>query len=297
MRPPAVAGRFYPADPQECRRAAREMLERAPRHPVEAGAATVAAGGCGAIVPHAGWVCSGSIAAEAVRALCERVPQVDVVVVFGAIHTPVRVEFAALDAHDRWHVPGSDAAVALELGGRLTADHASLFAVEERLHAYEHAVEVEVPFLREAWPDAAILPVEVPLIDDAMEIGLRTARAVEASGARAVYLASSDLTHYGPAYQFAPAGVGQQGLDWARDNDQRLLDAVEDMTVERVVPIVRSHQNACGGGAVAAMLSACRHRGATRGRVLRHANSCETLKHVAPQPPVDAVGYAAVLIE
>jgi AmmeMemoRadiSam system protein B len=59
---------------------------------------------------------------------------------------------------------------------------------------------------------------------------------------------------------------------------------------------VRQHHNACGPGAIAAMLAAARSAGATAGRVLRHASSFETLATVAPQPPVDAVGYAAVVV-
>jgi AmmeMemoRadiSam system protein B len=55
--------------------------------------------------------------------------------------------------------------------------------------------------------------------------------------------------------------------------------------------------NACGGGAIAAMLAACREHGAKSGDVLRHANSYETLAGVAPQyGPENAVGYASVVI-
>jgi AmmeMemoRadiSam system protein B len=59
---------------------------------------------------------------------------------------------------------------------------------------------------------------------------------------------------------------------------------------------VREHANACGGGAIAAMMSACRELGATGATVLRHANSYETLAAVAPQSPDNAVGYAAVVV-
>jgi AmmeMemoRadiSam system protein B len=68
------------------------------------------------------------------------------------------------------------------------------------------------------------------------------------------------------------------------------------MRIDDVVPEVRQRANACGGGAIAAMLAACREAGATGATVLRHANSFETLAAVAPQPPTDAVGYAAVVV-
>jgi AmmeMemoRadiSam system protein B len=253
----------------------------------------------GAIVPHAGWVCSGEIAAQSIATLAQsRGVAPDVVVVFGAVHTPARIDFAALDAHERWAVPGGETPLALGAMRELTTESTGggLFEVEERLHRHEHAIEVELPLIQQAWPNAELLPIEVPANEDAVEVGRRVAELVGSTGSRAVYLASSDLTHYGPSYGFTPGGVGPDGLAWAKQNDARLLERVSDLAAERIVPEAREHQNACGGGAIAAMLSACVIGGATLARVLRHANSYETLATVAPQPPVDAVGYASVVV-
>jgi AmmeMemoRadiSam system protein B len=182
-----------------------------------------------------------------------------------------------------------------ELRRALTQDE-SLFVEDERFHRYEHAVEVELPLLELAWPGATILPVEVPLVENAVLIGRATAQRITGAGIRAVFLASSDLTHYGPAYRFAPAGVGITGLRFAMDNDRRLLDRIEHYDVERIVPEVRESLNACGGGAIAAMLSACREMGASRVTVLRHQNSYQTLAQVQPQQPDNAVGYAGIVV-
>lgn len=301
VRPPAVAGMFYPADPAKCRRLARELVypDDAKSGGADDRSAVSGATGrlIGAIVPHAGWIASGAIAGQSLRALAAgtKGAEPELIVVFGAVHTPIDLPLAALDSHARWAVPGGETAAACEFGRQLT-EASDLFAVDDRLHAREHAVEVELPLIQVAWPAAAVLPVEVPLIEDAVEIGRDVARLVLSAGLRALFLASSDLTHYGPAYRFAPAGVGPAGLAWAKDNDRRLLDLVAAMEAARVVPEVRRRSNACGGGAIAAMLSACRELGASRATVLRHANSCETLAAVSPQPPVDAVGYAAVVV-
>jgi predicted class III extradiol MEMO1 family dioxygenase len=312
---------FYPSDPAQCERLARQLVRGASSEDKSSVAARVAggagSGSLGAIVPHAGWIASGAIAGESLRELAAKMPRPPgLVVVFGAVHTPIELPLAALDSYDRWALPGGEARVARELGRRLVGG-SELFAVDDRLHVREHAVEVELPLVRAVWPDAEVLPVEVPLIDDAAEIGRHTARQVEiardageisrsgggagaGAGASAapgvVFLASSDLTHYGPAYRFAPAGVGPQGLAWAKDNDRRLLDLVTALAIDRIVPEVRQRANACGGGAIVAMLAACREFGASRAAVLRHASSFETLADVHPQPPVDAVGYAAVVV-
>jgi AmmeMemoRadiSam system protein B len=184
-----------------------------------------------------------------------------------------------------------------ELSERLKIDAGGLFGVDDRFHEREHAVEVELPLIQQAWPNALLLPVEVPLVDQAVQIGISTARQVTAAGVDAVYLASSDLTHYGPAYGFAPAGVGPEALAWALDNDRKLLDCVAAMSAERVVQDVRAHLNACGGGAIAATLAAARERGIVEASVLRHSNSFQVLKEAGiPQRPDNAVGYAAVVI-
>jgi AmmeMemoRadiSam system protein B len=295
-RRPAVAGMFYPADADECRRLARRYVFRDEDASSRSAQRSekLEPGALGGIVPHAGWICSGAIAGEAIREIAKSAGAVDVVVVFGAVHTPVEIDFAALDSHTSWLEPGSETQVADEIRTKLSAA-GGLFAIDDQFHQREHAVEVELPLIREAWPSSALLPIEVPLIDDAIEIGQRVARQMSDAKLRAVFLASSDLTHYGPAYRFAPAGVGLQGLDWAKRNDQRVLDRIEAFEIERIVSEVRHNQNACGGGAIAAMMSACREHGASGARVIRHASSYETLKDVAPQRPDNAVGYAGVI--
>ena len=294
VREPAVAGMFYPADARECRALASEFVRG---RATATTTTTIEVGdACGAIVPHAGWICSGAIAGEAIAALARQAPRPDLVVVFGAVHTPLHIDNAALSSHERWHEPAGDCEVAQDVSRRLSETGGELFAVDDRFHENEHAVEVELPLIQVAWPDARLVAIEVPLIEEAEAIGRRVAREVEASGRSAVYLASSDLTHYGPTYRFAPAGVGMGGLAWAKDNDRRLLELVAAMAVDRIVPDVRARHSACGGGAIAATLAACRERGATRSQVLRHASSFETLADVAPQRPDNAVGYAGVVI-
>jgi AmmeMemoRadiSam system protein B len=295
VRPPAVAGMFYPADAAECRRATTELFDAARPALLRSAEQLGPAKGMGAIVPHAGWVCSGAVAAESILALAGQRPQVDVVVVFGAIHTPAPIDRAVFDSHARWATPGGESFVSRPLRDELSG-RSNLFVTDDRFHEREHAIEVELPLIQTAWPEARILPVEVPPEPTAVEIGIAVARAIAAAGLSAVYLASSDLTHYGPNYRFTPAGIGQAALEWAMGNDRRILRIVTDMTPEKVVPEVRMRFNACGGGAIAAMMSACLEQGARKAIVLGHTNSYQTLTAVAPQSAQNAVGYAAVWV-
>jgi AmmeMemoRadiSam system protein B len=281
-----MAGRFYPADPQQCR-AAAEALVKVPE-------GQSAAGGIGGIVPHAGWICSGAIAGETLGTLA-RAAAPNVVVVFGAVHTPIDCRIAALESHENWAVPGGECHAARELAESLEQS-SDLFATDDRMHVHEHAVEVELPLIRAVWPQTEIFPVEVPMVDDAAEIGRKTARLLLDKGHKCVFLASSDFTHYGPSYRFAPVGVGIEAMNWAKENDRRLLRRIQDFEIEQIVPEVRQNLNACGAGAIAAMLAACKEAGAGSVNILRHAISYETLAKVAPQPPVDSVGYASVVV-
>lgn len=286
IRPPAVAGLFYPADAETCRAQAQEYL---------AGKHSGLAAPCGAVVPHAGWICSGAIAGEAIAALRRARSKVDLVVVFAAVHTPLPLDRAALDDYAAWDTPLDAIEIAQSIRARF-AGHGDWFATDFRFHRRDHAVEVELPLIRIAFPDAAVVPVEVPLIENAAEIGALSARCLADARRQPLFLASSDLTHYGPGYEFTPAGVGESALRWALRNDRRLLDRIVEMDVDGIVEEVQSHHNACGGGAIAAMLAACREFGATGAELLTHTNSHEVLSGIAPQPPTNAVGYASMVV-
>src|SRR6267378_834716 len=160
----------------------------------------------------------------------------------------------------------------VEMAGGLQAklsESSSLFVVEERLHQNEHAVEVNVPMIQLAFGGAAILPIEVPVNERAAEMGRQTAQKISAAGLKAVYLASSDFTHYGTNYRFTPAGVGTAAMNWAKQNDQRPLNLIAGMQSDRVINEVRENHNACGAGAIVAMLEACKVAGASGAKVLR----------------------------
>ncbi|MGE5608964.1 MAG: AmmeMemoRadiSam system protein B [Bacillota bacterium] len=284
-RYPVVAGRFYPADAQQCRTLVDSYLK--PK-------ATTPKPWIGAVVPHAGWICSGAVAGQAIATLAAQGP-VDLVVIFGAIHTPVFLQQAALDSHRNWHLPGGESEVSQTVRTEL-AKQANYFVVDDRLHVREHAIEVNVPFVQRAFAGKPILPIEVPLVASAHLIGQATAQAIAALGLHAAYIASSDLTHYGPNYEFMPAGVGPMAMLWEKDNDRQLLNLITNLAADRIVPEVHQHYNACGAGAIAALLGACREAGATTAEVLCHTNSYETLATVHPQPPTNAVGYAGVVV-
>ncbi|MCD6304506.1 MAG: AmmeMemoRadiSam system protein B, partial [Planctomycetes bacterium] len=93
-----------------------------------------------------------------------------------------------------------------------------------------------------------------------------------------------------------PGGRGQAGERWTRANDRRMIDLVEAMDAEGVIPEAAERMNACGAGAIAAAVAACRQLGASRGICLDYTNSYVVVHEKYPHDPDDTtVGYASIV--
>ncbi|MBN1178095.1 MAG: AmmeMemoRadiSam system protein B [Anaerolineae bacterium] len=284
VRQPAVAGRFYPARRADCVRDIESYLPTVP--PADLPARIVAG-----VVPHAGWAFSGATAARVFAAIRSQfVP--DTVVLLSAMHSWGAMR-PAVYADGAWATPLGQAPIDAALA-RLVLDEGRGRLVDApEAHANEHSAEVQVPFIQYLFPDARILPVLVPPDAQAVAAGKVIGRAIETSGKAAVVVGTTDLTHYGAQfYGFAPAGIGDSALEWARENDRRIIDLMLQMDAEEVVDEAHVHHNACGGGAIAAAISAAQVLGADQSALLDYTTS----HHVQPHgPAANFVGYAAVV--
>ena len=286
QRSPAVAGHFYPASAKQCRAEVAEYLGAAKARGPAAGCPLAG------IVPHAGWMCSGAVAAEVIQTL-GRDPAIETFVVFGAIHR-VGGSRASVDPEGSWLTPLGEMAIDAELARAVLAA-SPLLAADPRSHGPEHSIEVQVPFIQQVHPSAKLLPILVPPSDQASEVGRIVADQTQIVGRKVVFLGSTDLTHYGPRYYFTPQGAGRPGLTWAKDvNDRRMIELCLKLAAEEIVPEADRNHNACGSGAVAATLAAARQRGATQARLCRHTTSAEVL-HEKLGAMTDSVGYAGIL--
>ncbi|MBM3695932.1 MAG: AmmeMemoRadiSam system protein B [Actinobacteria bacterium] len=229
MRPPAVAGAFYPADPAALRREVQEMLAAA--SPVEAAAPLAL------IVPHAGYDYSGPVAATAYSHLARTRTEVRRVLLVGPSHF-ARFEGLALPGVDALATPLGE--VAVDAPGEARALGHPGVARSPAAHAREHSLEVQLPFLQVALggpPVTALLcagasPDQVaPVIEEFL------------GEEDAVVLVSSDLSHYLP-------------YEEARRRDEATAQAIE-----RLDPDALDHQSACGLVGMQALLLAARSRG------------------------------------
>jgi len=287
IRRPVVAGRFYPSSSSECRKAIQAFFARAGKPP--------AGKWLGAIAPHAGWVCSGEVAAKAISALQHTQAAPELVVIFGAVHT-MALEKGAMDDHDSWLLPEGAMAVAQDLQSELL--RGSLFlSMQPEAHTREHSIEVLLPFVQYAWPKARIMPIATPPLAIAPDIGRELALWIQKRAINAVYLASTDLTHYGPNYGLCPAATDEAALRWAAKNDLELLQYIRQFNTAQIMSHSHKQHSACGGGAIAATLAAVSVYGGGKAELLCHTNSYEVLKNITPRERADNfVGYAAMAL-
>ncbi|NBC97305.1 MAG: AmmeMemoRadiSam system protein B, partial [Deinococcus-Thermus bacterium] len=264
IRQPVVAGRFYEAEAGRCAADVAQLCRLPSR-------LTVPERLVGGLVPHAGWICSGRVAGEVWAALAERSGPATIFLT-GSVHT-MDLRRPALDEASAWASPVG----AIDVDDRLRRAIAGLdeFETQHAAHVHEHALEVQLPMIRQVFGQSVkIVPCMIPTHPNAPRWGEALGRLLAEWDETVVVVASSDLTHYGPNYDFVPRGDGEAGCRWAYEvNDRRLLDLVTSMAGRRIVEQTQTHHNACGGGAIAAVVAAAQALGASRGCVVEHTSS------------------------
>jgi len=195
IRPPAVAGRFYPHDPQRLRSVVSACLDGAGQAPAASPTvAQISPGGKRApkalICPHAGYVYSGSVAGSAYRALCGMTQAIERVVMIGPSHfvpfSGLAVPRAEAFATPLGSVPIDDAA-------RRTALRAAHVVAADAPHALEHSLEVQLPFLQMVLGEFTVLPLAA---GNAAPQEVAAVLECLWGDAGTLIVVSSDLSHY-----------------------------------------------------------------------------------------------------
>ncbi len=265
-RPAAVAGRFYPADPDALDRSLAAYLETdRPAERVR-----------GVVAPHAGYMYSGAIAGETYARV--RVP--DRVVILSPNHTGLGVQ-RSLWSGAGWEIPGATIPVDEALRERVRTEAGLEF--DRQAHLHEHAIEVHLPFLHAINPNIRIVPIVLAGLpaEDCREVGQGLARAIAATAAdgEVLIVASTDMSHYLPDRE-------------AKRLDTLALQRVTAMDPMGLYETVRKHDiSMCGVIPTTVTLVATAALGATRAELVRYGNSGE-----ASGDFERVVGYAGVLI-
>jgi AmmeMemoRadiSam system protein B len=262
MRRPAVAGQFYPRHPEDLNEVLKAAFSEA------SGGETLPIRG--AVVPHAGYIYSGAVAAE----VYARLPERETFVLIGPNHHGLGLPVAL--SRDSWMTPLGVAECDTELADLLTG---SIIEVDESAHLYEHSLEVQIPFLQARFRDFKILPICMGLQDEetAIEVGEVVGKAAEKLGRECTVIASSDFSHYEPQEE-------------ARRKDARVIEAILRMDVSSVYEIVYGlNLTACGYGPISAAITASKILGAETGKLLRYSTSGDVIGDFS-----QVVGYGAI---
>jgi len=242
VRPAAVAGAFYPADPAVLRRTVEDLLGDDPPIRLDGRPRLL-------IVPHAGYVYSGPVAATAYRLLRGMGDTLDRVVLVGPSHFAGFTGLASTGA-DALATPLGE--VPVDRGSPESAD--AMVRPDPVAHAREHSLEVQLPFLQVALGEFEALAlltgeVEPDAVADVLDEAI--------TGDEVIGIVSSDLSHF---------------LDYeqARRRDTRTAAAITELR-----PTDLSPEDACGRTAVQAALVLARRRGWTC-RLLDLRNSGDT---------------------
>jgi|WetSurMetagenome_2_1015567.scaffolds.fasta_scaffold45225_2 MEMO1 family protein len=265
IREPVVAGQFYPGTPV----ALREMIKGM----VEENAEKVEA--VGVVLPHAGFVYSGPV----VGAVLSKIKFEETFIVLCPNHTGQGKLFSIMTS-GTWKTPLGQVEIDTELAKLIQSDSRYL-EEDSTAHFYEHAIEVQLPFLQYFRPQIKIVPIVMAQgnIATYRDIGTGIAKAIKTLKREAVIIASSDMTHY-------------ESAETVREKDSRAIEAILKLDEEELVKRISKFDiTMCGYGPAAVLIVAAKELGAGEVELVRYRTSGDETGDDS-----SVVGYAGLII-
>ena len=272
IRKPIVAGQFYPGTKEDLER----RIEYCITHKYGPGSEESRKDEkiYGIICPHAGYVYSGPTACHSYKSIASKNPEL--VIILGPNHFGIG-EDAATMVNAQWETPLG----LVEVDSEAAEDIAGIskyITIDEFSHSRDHSLEVQVPMLQSMLSNKfKILPII--LLEQGLEIARDVGNAVAeiAKSRNSMIVASSDFTHY-------------EENSFAYSQDKALIEPILEMNVERFYEVLMNRRvTACGYGAMASAMIACKKLGATRGELLSYATSGDVQGDTS-----SVVGYGAI---
>lgn len=265
IRNPVVAGQFYPASASQLEAMIESFIdEQVTREET-----------IGLILPHAGYIYSGSVAG----AVISKIKFKDTFVIMGPNHTG-RGKPLSIITEGTWKTPLGEVEIDSELGKQILATSSHL-KEDREAHQYEHSIEVQLPFLQYFKPGIRIVPIMLGYSTGAVlkEIGRGIARAIIELDRGVVIIASSDMTHYEPQ-------------ESARKKDTRAIEAILELNEDELLARVDElNISMCGYAPTVSLISAAKELGATGAELVKYQTSGDVTGDYS-----SVVGYAGIII-
>ncbi len=276
LRRPSQAGMFYAGTAQ----ALRAQIEECFTHRLGPGKLPKVAERklqniVGLVCPHAGYMYSGPVAAHAYYNLAAD-GKPDIVVLFGPNHTG-HGSALALMRDGVWRTPLGDVEIDT-VAANLILKESSIIDVDDSAHAYEHSIEVQLPFLQYLYGSAfKFVPICFLMQDlqSSREVGTAVAKAL--ADKNALVIASTDMTHYEPQKT-------------AEQKDKAAIEAALKLDAERLYSTVEArHISMCGYGPTIAAITAAKALNAKEAELLCYKTSGDVTGDY-----FSVVGYASI---
>jgi len=273
LRFPAVAGQFYPGERKELSQMIDEFLKNAKVPKIEGEI-------FGILVPHAGYVFSGPVAAYCYKAIFGK--NFETAVLIGDSHYEY---FDGVSVWDRgeWETPLGRVKVDEELTKEIL-NFSKRFFVKDSAHLFEHSLEVQIPFLQKVLKDFKILPLIFGSEDkEWKELAKAILKLMEKK--KILVVASTDLSHY-PPYEVAQKADKRTIEGILSSDPEKFKEKIE--TLKKLFPDVDTF--ACAQDTIKTILEVSKNLKG-KAKLLKYQNSGDTIYGERSQ----VVGYSAIV--
>lgn len=272
IREPVVAGQFYPDNGEDL----RDMINYCIEHKYGPGSNPAISDEkiFGIICPHAGYVYSGPTACHSYKSIASQNPELAIII--GPNHFGVGRDVSTMIGA-QWRTPLGIVQVDSE-SAKQVAELSKYIEIDEYSHSQDHSLEVQIPMLQEILSNEfQILPIILRSQDMKTAIDVGNAVSEIAKKKNTIIIASSDFTHY-------------EENSFAHQQDKALIEPILEMNIEKFYQVLSEKRvTACGYGAMASTMVACKNLGATKGELLSYVTSGDVSGDVE-----SVVGYAAI---
>ncbi|MCK5593890.1 MAG: AmmeMemoRadiSam system protein B [Candidatus Aenigmarchaeota archaeon] len=237
----------------------------------------------GLVAPHAGYLYSGKTAAKA-YAQIEK--EYDAVILLGPDHTGM-AETVSIST-EPWITPLGEIDIDATLAKKIISK-SDIIIEDNAAHMYEHSIEVQLPFLQHRLKNLKIVPIIIPTdntdLDTLQKIADTISKATE--GKKVLFIASSDLTHFGKGYNFVP--VEKDELEWIKNTDQDIIQKITELDEIQTLNNARE-TTVCGSVPIAILIMIMKNKKIEKGTLIDYTTSYEVSKNK------DAiVGYGGIV--
>lgn len=265
LRKPVVAGQFYPQTESSLKKMLSGLIDSSAEKQ----------DAFGVIMPHAGYVYSGHVAGATISKLGIK----KTAIILGTNHSNAGASFGIM-TKGNWLTPLGEVHIDTEIAEGILKE-SSLIEEDSICHMYEHSIEVEIPFLQYLKNDIKIVPITVSRtnLDNYKNLGQEIADGYKKIGRPAVFIASTDMTHY-------------ESKDVAEEKDMLAIDAILALDEDKLFNAVEPDKiSMCGLAPTCTFICIAKKLGAKRAGLVKYQTSGDITGDYS-----SVVGYAGLII-